>query len=147
MLDRLSAAEKLVLLDVCDAARAFGRWSGGELTVGAVEPDGTRVRYSIPPGTLARLEELKAELRRGFGAFERELEWELREEEGGEFDEGLFRRAQARRRELVGLPVPPSRGRRRRAARATPPTVDGSASSASWSSGGAQGLGTDISGG
>ncbi len=96
------------LLGVCAEARAKlgplldGPKGGFEFE--AVQPDGSSERYVMPPETLVYSVYLKREARRDFDGFERELEEQLREEEGEEFDEEQFRQSRAHRRKLVGLP-------------------------------------------
>ncbi len=75
-----------------------------DLVFNTVGPDGSRERYSMPPESLVYSVYLKREARRDFERFERELEEQLREEEGEEFDEERFRQSRAHRRKLVGLP-------------------------------------------
>ncbi len=109
MFDSFTHVDKLVLLDVWDAARESGRWSEKGLSALLVWPDGRREQYTIPWETIAYIEVLKREARRDWGMFERELERDMREDEREGFDPAVFHSERVRnhRRRLVGLPPQP----------------------------------------
>ncbi len=106
MFDSFTHVDKLVLLDVWDAARESGCWSERGLCALLVLPDGRQEQYTIPWETIAYIGALKREARRDWGTFERELERDMREVEREGFDPEVFHSERVRnhRRRLVGLP-------------------------------------------